>query len=176
VGLFRSIGKVAKGALGVIAPTLASALPGPLGDLAKKAVTDLLGLDPEANEQEIEKALATANPEMLLKLRQADADFKLQMEQLGVDLEKLYLDDRANARARQIAVKDKTLPALAWVVMSMWAGCIAALFFFVPPSDNKDLLLLLLGVLTGGAKDVLGYFFGSSAGSARKTEMMGEPK
>lgn len=175
MSIFKAIAKVGKGALSVIAPELAGALPGPLGARAKSIVENVLGLS-NSSEEEIEKALAVAHPEVLERLRKADQDFRLEMEKLGVDLQKAYLDDRANARARQIAVKDKTLPALAWVVMGMWAGCIAALFKLVPPSDNKDLLLLLLGVLTGGAKDVIGYFFGSSVGSARKTEMMGDPK
>lgn len=172
MGLLKDIGKVGKTVLGVIAPTIASALPGPMGSIAKRAVTDLLGLGPGSSEEEIEAKLAEVSPEVLLQLRQADLNFKEQMAQLEVDILKIAADDRASARARQVALKDRTLPAMAWTIMVSWVGCVAALFMVVPPGANKDLLLLLLGVLTGGAKDVVGYFFGSSAGSARKTEMM----
>ncbi len=37
---------------------------------------------------------------------------------------------------------------------------------------NRDLLLLLTGILAGIVKDLFGYWFGSSAGSKTKTEMM----
>jgi len=103
MGLLKSVGKVAKGALDIVAPTIASALPGPLGKMAKAAVTAALGLDKEANEAEIEKALAVANPEILAKVKQAELDFQAKMKQLDVDVERLLAEDRASARARHIA-------------------------------------------------------------------------
>jgi CDP-diglyceride synthetase len=38
------------------------------------------------------------------------------------------------------------------------------------PSGTRELLSLLVGVLTSAFKDVVGYFFGSSLGSARKEQ------
>ena len=38
------------------------------------------------------------------------------------------------------------------------------------PEPNKDLLNLVVGALIGSFASVVGYFFGSSAGSAKKDE------
>lgn len=46
---------------------------------------------------------------------------------------------------------------------------------FVPselPGSVKDILLLLVGALITIVKDVYSYYFGSSEGSARKTELL----
>jgi drug/metabolite transporter (DMT)-like permease len=40
------------------------------------------------------------------------------------------------------------------------------------PEPNKDLLNLVVGALIGSFATVVGYFYGSSAGSAAKTELM----
>jgi hypothetical protein len=40
------------------------------------------------------------------------------------------------------------------------------------PEKNKDLLNLIVGALIGNFGLVVGYFYGSSAGSARKDEIL----
>jgi hypothetical protein len=40
------------------------------------------------------------------------------------------------------------------------------------PESNKDALLILLGVLAAAFANVVGYFYGSSKGSADKNEML----
>ena len=44
------------------------------------------------------------------------------------------------------------------------------------PSENKDLLNLTVGALIGSFATVVGYFFGSSAGSAAKNELLKRPE
>ena len=41
---------------------------------------------------------------------------------------------------------------------------------------TREVLLVLVGVLAGAFKDLVGYYFGSSLGSATKTELVGQPK
>jgi uncharacterized membrane protein len=43
------------------------------------------------------------------------------------------------------------------------------------PTNNKDLLNLVVGALIGSFATVVGYFFGSSKGSADKNELL-KPK
>lgn len=45
-------------------------------------------------------------------------------------------------------------------------------FFKVIPTDNKDVVLMLIGVLSNGVALILGYFYGSSKGSADKNELI----
>jgi uncharacterized membrane protein len=40
------------------------------------------------------------------------------------------------------------------------------------PTENKDLLNLVVGALIGVFTSVVGYYFGSSIGSAKKDEML----
>ena len=42
----------------------------------------------------------------------------------------------------------------------------------VIPLENKDLLNIVVGALIGSFTSVVGYFYGSSAGSAAKTDAM----
>lgn len=44
------------------------------------------------------------------------------------------------------------------------------------PAENKDLLNLVVGALIGSFATVVGYFFGSSAGSAAKNELFKKPE
>ena len=53
---------------------------------------------------------------------------------------------------------------------------IGLLFFVALPESNKDALLPLAGVVIGWGGTVFSYEFGSSSGSARKTEIMGQGK
>jgi hypothetical protein len=42
------------------------------------------------------------------------------------------------------------------------------------PEKNKDLLNLVVGALIGSFATIVGYFFGSSAGSAKKDEVIAQ--
>jgi hypothetical protein len=172
MSIFKTIGKIGKGILGTVAPTLAGALPGPLGDLARKAVTDLLGLEQESTEDQIEKALVAANPEMLERLRKLDADFKLQMKKLDIDLEGVYATDRASARAREIALRDWTPKVLAVIIVGGYAFVQYFLLTRVLPVDSREIIMRSLGTMDMALGMMLAYYFGSSSSSARKTEIM----
>jgi len=62
----------------------------------------------------------------------------------------------------------------------MLAGLVAVGLYWVTyllimkaaPESNKDALLILLGVMASAFTNVVGYFFGSSKGSAEKNEML----
>ena len=99
-----------------VAPTIGKALGGPLVGTAVQYVSNALLGKPEATDEEIEAALATASPDTLLKLKEAENSFKIQMKELNISEEKLVYDDRANARAREIAVKDR-MPALLAIML-----------------------------------------------------------
>lgn len=49
---------------------------------------------------------------------------------------------------------------------------VVALTFKVIPDGNKSVLELVVGALIGSFTTVVGYFFGSSRGSAEKSEML----
>jgi hypothetical protein len=52
---------------------------------------------------------------------------------------------------------------------------VIGLMIFKPvPQENSVVLNILLGALVGGFTGVYGYFFGSSAGSKEKTQMLAD--
>lgn len=53
----------------------------------------------------------------------------------------------------------------------LWLLC----FHEIPPSSH-DLLLAMVGTVGGAWNMIVGYYFGSSAGSAKKTELMAAPE
>lgn len=63
-------------------------------------------------------------------------------------------------------------PWLAVLAMITFMVCLYLLFFKTIPAGSKDVLLIVAGALIVLVKDVYGYYFGSSEGSARKTELL----
>jgi len=49
---------------------------------------------------------------------------------------------------------------------------VGVLMFIEMPNSNKDLLNIVIGALIGAFLSVVGYFFGSSKGSADKTDLL----
>jgi hypothetical protein len=64
---------------------------------------------------------------------------------------------------------------LALITVAGFFGIILALFFFAIPQGNTDLLKTFGIALISIVSAVAGYYFGSSEGSARKTELMVPP-
>lgn len=66
-------------------------------------------------------------------------------------------------------------PWLAVLAVITFIICLYLLFFQPIPEGSKDVLLIVAGALIVIVKDVYGYYFGSSEGSARKTELLASP-
>jgi hypothetical protein len=163
-----------KGLVKNIAPMLGTALAGPLGGIAGAALGKALGT-PDAEDATLSAAIQGASPEQLLLIQKADQEFKLQMSELGfksvTDLEKIAADDRASARDREKIIRDK-MPMILGIGITI--GFFALVFYMMKfdiPAANKDVLNIMLGSLATAWIGVTTYYFGSSAGSARKTEI-----
>ena len=61
---------------------------------------------------------------------------------------------------------------IATLVCLMYVIAGAALLFAEPPQGTRDALLVLIGGISGAFGAVISYFFGSSSGSAEKTQML----
>ncbi len=151
-----------------VAPGIATAFGGPLAGMAVRAVSASLLGKPDGSMKEIETALLGASPETMLKLKEADHNFTLEMERLGVDLERIHADDRDSARKRQMATKDNTPAILGVAVFTGFFGILAALMFVAIPEKSLTPLNIMLGSLATIIVQVAAYYFGSSRGSADK--------
>lgn len=148
----------------------ATAFGGPVGAMGAQALGAALGKDVKPEQIEAELTKLTTTEEGRAKAQQAEADFKLAMAKLNYEsveaLERIALEDRDSARKREIAVKDKMPLVLGGATCTIFFTVVITLLIKGVPVESKDVLLIMLGALTAGWKDVLGYYFGSSAGSA----------
>jgi hypothetical protein len=171
-----------KSAISTIAPILGAALPlpPPIGSMATKFVAEKLLGKPDATEDQIAAVVQNGDHDVIAKLQQADADFKLKTQQMNIDLAKAQLDygksvlaDVQSARAMQIQTKDWIPKFLAIGVSVMFVGMLVALLF-IKLGDKDQPLLILLGSLGTAWTAIIGFYFGSSSGSQRKTEILNQ--
>jgi hypothetical protein len=144
--------------------------------MAMQAVASALGLPTDSSEKDVAKAMASATPDQLLKLKQADQDFAVRMRELDIDLEKIAASDRDSARRREAQVRDWMPRVLAFVVV---AGFMATVFLVLLGlvDGMKDPLMAttvgtLIGFVSAKAEQVIAYYFGSSSSSQQKTQLL----
>jgi hypothetical protein len=164
--------KQAGGVLAALAPTVASVMGGPLAGMATSAVIGALGLAPDATKDQVMQAIAAATPEQLLKLKEVEAQLILDLKKLDVDLVKISADNTKDARAREVATKDWTPRILAFSIMGLYIGVQAYILGYVIPESSINIVMRSLGTLDAAVGLVLGYYFGSSVGSANKTDQV----
>jgi len=151
-----------------IAPTLATALGGPLAGLAINAVSSALGIDPDKVQETISSGKLTAD--QIASIQQAELALKARAQELGLDFAKLAVDDRKSAREMQISTKSFIPPALAILVTLGFFGILVGMM--LETFKTSDALMLMLGSLGTAWTGIIAYYFGSSAGSAAKSELL----
>jgi hypothetical protein len=169
-----------KAVLGTVAPFLTAALPGPFSGIANKVIASALGLKPDAAPSDVQAAIdkGTLTGDQLVAIKAAEMEFQKTMAQLGYEdaekLEALAGQDRDSARKREIAVRDWTPRLLAYGVTIGFFGVLAFMLTHVLEQSVKEPLLIMLGALQSAWVGVITYYFGSSSGSARKTELLSQ--
>jgi len=154
--------------LNQIAPSIATALGGPLAGLAVTAISKALGID----EKDVQKTIETGklSAEQMMSLKQAEMDLQAKAQELGLDFEKLATDDRKSARDMQINTKSIVPAILAIGVTVGFFGILIGLM-----TDNvtkSDALLLMLGSLGTAWTAIVSFYFGSSASSQNKDDLL----
>jgi hypothetical protein len=110
------------------------------------------------------------DPDAELKVKEALGRLEDQVAARANELEKIQADDRASARQREMAVKDRTPQILAYGSLLGFFGILTALIFVEIPPTAKDVLYVMIGVLGTLVTGVVQYYFGSSSGSSSKSE------
>lgn len=158
--------------LGSVAPTIATALGGPVAGMAVKALSGALFGHQDGTDEDIQAALANPTGDQLAALKKIDADFKVQMKSLDIDLERIAAGDRDSARNMAIATHDWIPRVLAVGVTLGFFGIIAYILTCGLPASGGEALLLLIGTLGSAWTSVMAFYFGSSAGSKAKTDAL----
>lgn len=166
-----------KSIVGAVAPALATALGGPLAGVAVAELSKAVLGQENASETDLAAAVATGGADVLVKIKEADRAFAVRMRELDVDLERLHQTDRASARDREARTGDRATPrVLAAVIVG---GFLATVYMVLAGyvQGLKDPMVAgmvgtLIGYVSAKADQVVSYYFGSSSGSAAKTELL----
>ena len=155
------------GLLKGIAPTLATAVAGPLGGVAITALANKFGVSDSVDA--VAKAIA-GDPQAAQKL-----------QELELEMAKLDMANTADARKMNSEIQSSTTASwlaknIAYVIdVSIIAGALTMTFvvFIVGvPEQNKSMAFTALGSLWTLTGTVVNFHRGSSAGSKAKTEEM----
>ena len=105
----------------------------------------------------------------------AHADNELAAETARIQAD---VSDRASARGRETVVKDGTPAALAWIIViaSVSLGTAVVAGWVTQSPAQAALVGTVIGYVFSEAKQVLAYYFGSSSGGARATELLAQSK
>ena len=150
-----------KGVIGAVAPTIGTALGGPMGSMAMNMVSQALGC--KNTPKDVEKAVQNATPEQLVELKKLDNDFEVKMKELDVDLFALETADIQSARS--MFSKDWTARIIGIAVIGGFMGYIFLVTIQPPEQNSEALINLVLGYLGGLASAIISFYFGASHSS-----------
>lgn len=154
-------------AIAAVAPTIARAIPGPIGMVARTLLGDTLKVDAH-DDAALEAKVQTLTAADLLALKNAEQKFIADMKALDLDVFKLDAEDRANARAREVALRDWLPKALAIFVLTLYGVDSVWLHLGDMPAANREAAMQVQVTLQAAVMLVLSYYFGSSSGSRAK--------
>ena len=151
-----------------IAPTIAIALGGPLAGLAVDAISKAVGIDPKDVTKTISEGKLTAD--QIAQIKTAELAMAARAQELGLDFEKIAVDDRKSAREMQVSTQSWIPGGMAIIVTCGFFGILIGLM--TEHFKTSDALMLMLGSLGTAWTGIIAFYFGSSAGSQKKDELL----
>ena len=140
-----------------IAPTLATAVAGPLGGAAVSAIANRLGVGETV--EEVAKAIA------------GDPTATAKLQELELEYAKLDAADRDSARKRELEIATSAsapwyskvvTPVLAIGMFLLWAAVNVLLLNSSIPDAMREIVIRMLGSLDAATMLILSYYFGNS--------------
>ena len=153
------------GLLKGIAPTLATAVAGPLGGAAVSAIASRLGVGDSV--EAVAKAIA------------GDPAAAAKLQELELEYAKLDVANTADAREMNSKIQESANSAwlaknaayiLDFAIVSATIIMTWIVFFKGVPTQNKEIAYMAIGSLITMCGTVLNFHRGSSAGSKAKTD------
>ena len=156
-----------------IAPTIASALGGPLAGLAVEALGSALGMS-DASKEKVTGALQAGNMtgEQIAAVKQAEVALVAKLKELDIDLEKVHAGDRASAREMQTTNKSIIPGVLAVLITCGFFGILLGMLTGELSASENAPLMIMLGALGAAWGSVVNFYYGSSASSSAKNELL----
>ena len=158
-----------------LAPTVATALLGPLGGVAVSALGNILGVS-DATQEKITKIIQTGQltPDQISQLKELELKYQNDEKERGFKYAELAFKDRDSARQANVSggIQGR-LFAMSLVLLIVTLGTeIYVLFNGYPTTIPEIIVGRILGLMDAVATLVLAYYYGTSSGSQMKTEML----
>lgn len=162
--------------LRALAPTVATALLGPLAGVAVSALGTLMGVT-EATQEKIADAFQSGQltPDQIGKLRELELEYQNTEKERGFRYAELAFrdselasKDRDGARDMQKTTRSWVPAALSVIITMGFLGLLTGLMTGNLKADENQAMLLMLGALGGAFAQCTNFWLGSSAGSQNK--------
>ena len=151
-----------------IAPTVATCLAGPLGGMAIELLSKHLNIDPKDVQDTINNGKLTAD--QIASVQAAELAIKAKAQEMSLDFEQLATQDRKSARDMQMTVKSWIPPILAIGITIGFFGIMVGMMS--GHVQSSEALMILLGSLGTAWTGVISFYFGSSASSQAKDQLI----
>lgn len=163
--------------LKTFAPTIAGIVgtANPLAGAALATLGRTLLNDEKATEDQIAEAVMAAKPETLLEVKKADHAFAIENRKLDVREQEIHQQDRASARDRETKTADPTPRRLAYLILGGFVVMVTYVIGWgLAKMDTTQAAMAgtLIGFVSAKAEQIVAYYFGSSAGSKAKDDML----
>ena len=162
-----------KDVISSVAPTIATALGGPLAGTAVKFLAGALLDDEDAQEDDVIAAVLSASPDKLLELKASEHDFKVKMKSLDIDVEKLSVENTKSAREM---AKVNMWPQICLSTLFVSGYFVIVYLLITTSQDLTNSTMVIVGVITAAIPQILNFWFGSSFGSKQKSEQINNIK
>ena len=146
-----TVGRILKASIGLINPTLGKLVQ---GDMSVEQVVDSI------------------------KNSDAPPEDKIRAQEMVLEAYEAEVADRASARQREMAAlaagsNDVLFKTVGWGITICFVGVVAgAIGLWQIPEESQRLFDMGFGAVVAAFTQVIGYYFGSSAGSKQKTDIM----
>ena len=158
--------------LKTLAPTLASAVLGPLGGIAVAAIGSAIGVDAPTQDK-IAKAFTAGQltPEAIERLKTLELDYQNQEKERGFKYADLAFKDVDSARQMQIATNSK-MPAVLTVLVTLGFFGVLSLLFFHPELKGNEIVMVMVGQLSAVWAGCVAFYTGTTFSSGNKNALL----
>lgn len=169
------------GILKSLAPTVATALAGPLGGVAVNALGGILGIDqPTIDNVADAFEQGKLTPDHIVEIKKLELDYQNQEKERGFKYAELAykeheLDvrDKDGARQMQIATHSK-MPAILTSLVTVGFFSTLWLLFKYPDLKSNEIVLVMVGQLSTVWAGCVAFYTGTTFNSANKNAMIAQ--
>ncbi len=158
--------------LKTLAPTVATALGGPLAGAAVTALGSVFGIS-EPTSDKIAKLFVDGqvSADNLAAIRKLELDYQNQEKERGFKYSELAFKDVDSARQMQILTHSK-MPAVLTVLVTVGFFGILSLLFFHPELKGNEIVMVMVGQLSAVWAGCVAFYTGTTYGSANKNALL----